>query len=253
MRPTCFWHERDQPGRHQLDGPDDSAQLSLASSAIRVTRLRERSIWQVNATLGPKIVTRVGLWPPSHAFTEVVSAVVKASTRIATEVRSNVCLASDWRDVSTLRADRIEQNPVESSHVTRDVLWGPNELKLSDGGEKGKNTKPALPRRSLERVVRRVTWESAERGHASHRRGNEGAAAGKGRTEQTTNLNGAPRPRSEREQTLPPKQKGTDVPPKLNGREERLTYPSSATEAGGGDMISRKDAPRQPLFAGARG
>ena len=32
----------------------------------------------------------------------------------------------------------------------------PNGPKLSDGGEKGKNQSRTLPRRSLERVVRRV-------------------------------------------------------------------------------------------------
>ena len=42
----------------------------------------------------------------------------------------------------------LEEHPGKDS--------GPNELKLSDGGEKGKNQRRTLPRRSLERLVRRV-------------------------------------------------------------------------------------------------
>ena len=93
-------------------------------------------------------------------------------------------------------------------------IAGPNGPKLSDGGRKSEPKRTDATRRSLQRLVRRVTAESGEREHASHRRGNEGAAAGKGRPKLATcpdrdrdeGANGKRRcPRSEREPTCLPK------------------------------------------------
>ena len=85
--------------------------------------------------------------------------------------------------------------------------------KLSDGGEKGKNQRRTLPRRSLERLVRRVTSESGEREDASHRRGNEGRCRRERPTEANDDPGTQPATTKRTRTDVPRKRTGTDMPP----------------------------------------
>ena len=95
----------------------------------------------------------------------------------------------------------------------------PNAAKLSDGGDKGNHQSQTLPRRSLERLVRRVELGVCRRKNTPPPGGGmTGPAAGKGRPKLATHHKGKPRPRSERGQTPPMKQTGTRVPSKTKQR-----------------------------------
>ena len=120
----------------------------------------------------------------------------------------------------------------------------PNDPSSATAGRKANQKGPTPPRRSLERLVRRVTAEcSTPQEHASHRRGNDGRCRRERLTEADDEPKGEPRRRSEREQTRLPSQ---------SREEERLTDSSSATEAGEKGRGLQAKADRQPPFAGAR-
>ena len=141
--------------------------------------------------------------------------------------------ARRWRNGNTLA---LEEPYAKDS--------GPNDPSSATAGRKANQKGPTPPRRSLERLVRRVTAEcSTPQEHASHRRGNDGRCRRERLTEADDEPKGEPRRRSEREQTRLPSQ---------SREEERLTDSSSATEAGEKGRGLQAKADRQPPFAGAR-
>ena len=142
-----------------------------------------------------------------------------------------------WTDRQSERQPTCRQREIGNRRAIeehRAKTQGLTDPSSATAGRKASHQSRTPPRRSLERVVRRVNlgvWTPEE--PTAHRRGNDGRCRREGPTKAGDAPGGKSRPRSERE---PARHRRKEREPTCLGKqsreEERLTPPSSATEAG---------------------
>ena len=145
--------------------------------------------------------------------------------------------------------NKRERKPARPQRTQREKLLGLTDPSSATAGENATHSRRTPPRRSLERVVRRVTAESAEREHASHRRGNDGRC----RRERLNRARDSPERQTCRQSEREPTRRRSErEPTRPLSTEQRGRAPNGPKLSDGGRKRNPFTPDATPPFAGAR-